>query len=116
MSTIRKTAMHPDTPDILLDAAQAPSSPGHILEIHPDDVIGNESARALCAHYLGQDAPVTRPTLRKWRRMRGFPDPLPCHRAGVELWDARDVRVWAQAHAADLPKHRPARLRNTLGT
>lgn len=107
--------MHPDTPDILLAAAEAPAR-ARILEIHPDDIIGNESARALCAHYLGQDAPVTRPTLRKWRRQRGFPEPLPCSRAGVELWDAREVRVWVQAHAADLPKHRPARLRSAPGT
>lgn len=115
MGTIRETPMHPDTPDILLDAAQTRARTP-ILEIHPDDIIGNESARALCAHYLGQPEPVTRPTLRKWRRARGFPEPLPCGRAGVELWDAREVRVWAQAHAAALPKHRPARLRNTPGT
>ncbi len=72
------------------------------LDLHPDDLLGNEQTRALCAHYLGQEAPVTRATLLKWRT-RDFPDPLPCTRAGVELWDARQVRAWAQRWARERP-------------
>jgi predicted DNA-binding transcriptional regulator AlpA len=86
------------------------------LDMHPDDLLGNENVRALCAHHLGQETPVTRPTLLKWRRERGFPEPLPCGRAGVELWDARLVRAWIQEYARDLPKTRPANLRNATGT
>jgi predicted DNA-binding transcriptional regulator AlpA len=85
------------------------------LDMHPDDLLGNESVRALCAHHLGQDVPVGRPTLLRWRRERGFPAPLPCGRAGVELWDARQVREWVQQHARNLPKTRPVNLRKAPG-
>lgn len=76
-----------------------PKRVGPRLDLHPDDLLGNEAARQLCAHYLGQDTPVTRATLAKWRRSSGFPAPLPCARAGVELWDARQVRAWVQEWA-----------------
>lgn len=86
------------------------------LDIHPDDLLSNESARQLCAHYLGQEVPVTRATLIRWRQARGFPAPLPCSRAGVELWDARQVRAWVQEYAQDLPETRPTNLRSAPGT
>ena len=71
------------------------------LDIHPRDIVGNAAVRTIAAYYLGHEwRPVTRPTLLKWRESRGFPEPLPCSRAGVELWDAREVRAWCKAHAA----------------
>ena len=74
---------------------------------HPRDIVGNAAVRKIAGYYLGHEwRPVTRPTLLKWREQRGFPDPLPCERAGVgpggqpiELWDAREVREWCKAHA-----------------
>jgi predicted DNA-binding transcriptional regulator AlpA len=69
------------------------------LAIHPHDIIGNEQARSIAAHYLGQTTPVTRNSLIKWREKRGFPQPLDTPRAGVELWDAREVRAWCEKHA-----------------
>ena len=70
------------------------------LDIHPNDIVGTVAVRKIAARYLGHEwRPVTRPTLIKWRQHRGFPEPLPCPRAGVELWDAREVREWCKAHA-----------------
>ena len=83
-------------------------SDGGRLDIHPRDIVGNEAVRKIAGYYLGHEwRPVTRPTLLKWRRERGFPAPLPIPRAGVgpggqpiELWDAREVRAWCKDHAA----------------
>ena len=70
------------------------------VTIHPRDIVGNAAVRKIAGYYLGHDwRPVTRPTLLKWRAERGFPEPMPCSRAGVELWDAREVREWCKAHA-----------------
>jgi len=74
---------------------------GDRLVIHPRDIVGNAAVRKIAGYYLGHEwRPVTRPTLLKWREQRGFPAPLPCERAGTELWDAREVREWCKAHAA----------------
>ena len=74
---------------------------GDRLVLHPRDIVGNAAVRKIAGYYLGHEwRPVTRPTLLKWREQRGFPAPLPCERAGTELWDAREVREWCKAHAA----------------
>jgi hypothetical protein len=70
------------------------------IDIHPRDIIGNAAVRDIAGYYLKQWKPPTRKTLWEWRKKHAdFPAPLPCPRAGVELWDAREIRAWCKAHA-----------------
>lgn len=61
------------------------------------DILGNTETRKLCGG-------VTRNTLITWRKSHGFPKPIRrlagSGPAGVELWDAAEVRVWLQERAA----------------
>ena len=75
------------------------TDPKH-LSIHPRDIVGNAAVREIARYYLKQWKPPTRKTLLEWRaKYEDFPAPLPCPRAGVELWDAREIREWCKRHA-----------------
>jgi predicted DNA-binding transcriptional regulator AlpA len=52
------------------------------------EVVDTPKVRELCGG-------VSRPTLLKWRKRRGFPEPLEAP-ASVSLWDAREVRAWLE--------------------
>ncbi len=65
--------------------------------IHPRDIVGTLETRRICGG-------VTRATLIKWRDRRGFPAPLEAPKAGVELFDRREVRAWHKAWLASKPQ------------
>jgi hypothetical protein len=52
-------------------------------------IVGNAAVRRMCGG-------ITRHTLIQWRG-KDFPAPIPARRAGVDLWDAREVRAWYRA-------------------
>jgi predicted DNA-binding transcriptional regulator AlpA len=58
--------------------------------LHPQDIISAQQVR----EYAGISQ---RSTLIRWRKERGFPEPItsvPGPGGPVELWDAREVRAW----------------------
>lgn len=62
------------------------------------DIIGNTQVRRMIGTHLRHRKPVTRATLIRYRA-EGFPAPVRTipggpGGAGVELWDAREVRAW----------------------
>jgi hypothetical protein len=69
------------------------------MSIEPRHLAGNEAVRRTCGWALNRkEKPVTRKTLIYWRERHGFPEPLDAPRAGVELWDIREVRAWAKQY------------------
>jgi hypothetical protein len=68
--------------------------------VKPSDLMLATDVRRLCGI-----APSDRHTMLRWRRDRGFPEPIRTFKVGqgrrkqeIGVWDRRDVRAWLKAN------------------
>jgi hypothetical protein len=67
-------------------------------------IIDAAKARDMCSGRKRK--PISRATFARWRKKRGFPEPIREFGIG-ELWDRREVRDWLRANGIWAMPKRP---------